>query len=75
VVPPSEREPQDLRAARETEAAAQEAGGVGGRAPADDDPARRPRRDAFTGEKETDITAPAYGDADHERSTERTGET
>jgi hypothetical protein len=36
---------------------------------------RDPRRDAFTGEEETDLAAPAYGDADHERSTERTGET
>jgi hypothetical protein len=36
---------------------------------------RDPRRDAFTGEEETNIAAPAYGDADHERSTERTGET
>lgn len=108
MVTSTERDPQDLQAARETEAAAHEAGGVGGRAPTDEDPARRPvdeagggqaegferaeedlrenaehgqlgprdpRRDAFTGEEETDLAAPAYGDADHERSTERTGET
>ena len=88
MVPPHKRE--DLRTARETEAAAHEAGGVGGRTPADEDPARRPvdeagggqaegferaeedlrenaehgqlgpsdpRRDAFTGEEETDLAA------------------
>jgi hypothetical protein len=104
----AERDPQDLRARRETEAAAHEAAGVGGRAPEDEDPARRPvdeagggqaegfeqaeedlrenaehgtlgprdpNRDAFTGEEESYIADPAYGDADHERSTERTGET
>jgi hypothetical protein len=52
VLPPSERDPQDLRAARETEAAAHEAGGVGGRAPADEDPARRPVDEAGGGEAE-----------------------
>jgi hypothetical protein len=104
----NERDSEDLRPSRETDAAAHEAGGVGGRAPADEDPARRPvdeagggqaegfeqaeedlrenaehgqlgprdpRRDAFTAEEETDVAAPAYGDADHERSSERTGET
>jgi hypothetical protein len=35
---------------------------------------RDPRRDAFPGEEESDVAGSAYGDADHERSTERTGE-
>jgi hypothetical protein len=107
VIPPNEGDPRDLRPAKEAEAAAHEAGGVGGRAPTDEDPARRPvdeagggqaegferaeedlrenaehgqlgprdpRRDAFPGEEESDVADSAYGEADHERSTERTGE-
>jgi hypothetical protein len=48
----SERDPQDLEAQRETDAAAHEAAGVGGRAPEDEDPARRPVDEAGGGEAE-----------------------
>jgi hypothetical protein len=110
----SDREPPRLRDAdagaddplvdEETAAAAREAGGVGGRVPADEhDPAMSPVReagggeaegfeeaeerlidnaehgdfapdpynDAFTGERESDRSGAAYGEADHERSSER----
>jgi hypothetical protein len=43
---------RDLQAEREAQAAAHEAGGVGGRAPADEDPARRPVDEAGGGEAE-----------------------
>jgi hypothetical protein len=46
----TERDPLDIEA--ETEAAAHEAAGVGGRAPADEDPARRPVEEAGGGEAE-----------------------
>jgi hypothetical protein len=48
----SERDPQDLQADREADAAAHEAAGVGGRAPEDEDPARRPVDEAGGGEAE-----------------------
>jgi hypothetical protein len=48
----SERDPEDLQAEREADAAAHEAAGVGGRAPADEDPARRPVDEAGGGESE-----------------------
>jgi hypothetical protein len=48
----TEQDPQDLRIEREAEAAAHEAGGIGGRAPSDEDPARRPVNEAGGGEAE-----------------------
>jgi hypothetical protein len=48
----SERDPQDLQAEREADAAAHEAAGIGGRAPDDEDPARRPVDEAGGGEAE-----------------------
>jgi hypothetical protein len=48
----TERDPQDEQAQREAAAAAHEAAGVGGRAPADEDPARRPVDEAGGGEAE-----------------------
>ncbi len=48
----SERDPQDLQAEREADAAAHEAAGIGGRAPEDEDPARRPVDEAGGGEAE-----------------------
>ena len=48
----SERDPQDLQADREAQAAAHEAGGIGGRAPEDEDPARRPVDEAGGGQAE-----------------------
>jgi hypothetical protein len=48
----TERDPQDAQAEREAEAAAHEAGGIGGRAPEDEDPARRPVDEAGGGEAE-----------------------
>jgi hypothetical protein len=42
----------DERAEREAEAAAAEAGSIGGRAPEDEDPARRPVEEAGGGESE-----------------------
>ena len=48
----AERDPQDALARREAEAAAHEAAGIGGRAPDDEDPARRPVDEAGGGEAE-----------------------
>jgi hypothetical protein len=48
----TERDPQDLHAEREADAAAHEAAGIGGRAPEDEDPARRPVEEAGGGESE-----------------------
>ena len=48
----TEQDPHDLQAEREAEAAAHEAAGVGGRAPSDEDPARRPVDEAGGGESE-----------------------
>jgi hypothetical protein len=48
----TERDPQDVQAEREADAAAHEAAGVGGRAPGDKDPARRPVDEAGGGEAE-----------------------
>jgi hypothetical protein len=48
----TERDPQDVQAEREADAAAHEAAGVGGRAPEDEDPARRPVDEAGGGEAE-----------------------
>jgi len=48
----TERDPQDVHAEREADAAAHEAAGVGGRAPEDEDPARRPVDEAGGGEAE-----------------------
>jgi hypothetical protein len=48
----AERDPQDVQAEREADAAAHEAAGVGGRAPEDEDPARRPVDEAGGGEAE-----------------------
>jgi hypothetical protein len=48
----TERDPQDVQAARAAAAAAHEAAGVGGRAPEDEDPARRPVDEAGGGEAE-----------------------
>jgi hypothetical protein len=45
-------ESEDVHAQREAERAAHEAGGVGGRAPADEDPERRPVDEAGGGEAE-----------------------
>lgn len=47
-----ERDPHDVQAEREADAAAHEAAGVGGRAPEDEDPARRPVDEAGGGEAE-----------------------
>lgn len=47
-----ERDPHDVQAEREADAAAHEAAGVGGRAPEDEDPARRPVDAAGGGEAE-----------------------
>jgi hypothetical protein len=51
-LPGTTETPQDLRPARETDAAAHEAAGVGGRVPADEDPARRPVDEAGGGQAE-----------------------
>lgn len=48
----TERDPQDVQAEREAEAAAQEAGGIGGRDPEGGDPARRPVDEAGGGVSE-----------------------
>jgi hypothetical protein len=48
----SERDPHDVQAEREAEAAAHEAAGIGGRAPEGEDPARRPVDEAGGGEAE-----------------------
>jgi hypothetical protein len=48
----TERDPRDVHAEREADAAAHEAAGVGGRAPEDEDPARRPVDEAGGGEAE-----------------------
>jgi hypothetical protein len=48
----SERDPLDERAEREADAAAAEAGSIGGRAPDDEDPAARPVEEAGGGESE-----------------------
>lgn len=48
----SERDPQDVQVEQEAEAAAHEAAGVGGRTPADEDPARQPVDEAGGGESE-----------------------
>jgi len=48
----TERDPQDVQADRETQAAAEEAAAVGGRAPDDEDPERRPVEEAGGGEAE-----------------------
>ena len=48
----TEREQDDVLAEREAEAAAHEAGGVGGRAPSGEDPAQRPLDEAGGGEAE-----------------------
>jgi hypothetical protein len=48
----SERDPVDVDAEREAEAAAAEAGSIGGRAPEDQDPAERPVSEAGGGESE-----------------------
>ena len=47
-----ERDPQDVQADREADAAAHEAAGVGGRAPEDEDPAQRPVDEAGGGQAE-----------------------
>ena len=46
------RDPTDVRVEREAEAAAQEAGAIGGRAPAGEDPERRPVDEAGGGQAE-----------------------
>lgn len=104
----TERDPLDTRADREADAAAAEAGSIGGRADEDVDPAERPVREAGGGEAEgfeqaeedlrehaehgdpgRDPTREGFdseeeveggaggaaGEADHVKSTERTGET
>ncbi|MEA2331251.1 MAG: hypothetical protein QOH58_1389 [Thermoleophilaceae bacterium] len=48
----TEQEPQDASVEREAAAAAHEAAGVGGRAPEDEDPARRPVDEGGGGEAE-----------------------
>jgi hypothetical protein len=48
----NERDPQDVQAESEADAAAHEAAGVGGRAPDDEDPARRPVDEAGGGQAE-----------------------
>ena len=48
----SERDPQDVQVDREAQAAADEAGRIGGRAPDDEDPERRPVEEAGGGEAE-----------------------
>jgi hypothetical protein len=48
----NERDPLDVQADREADAAAHEAAGIGGRAPEDEDPARRPVDEAGGGEAE-----------------------
>ena len=48
----SEREPDDIDVEREADAAAAEAGAIGGRAPEGEDPARRPVEEAGGGESE-----------------------
>ena len=48
----SERDPGDTDVQREADAAAAEAAAIGGRAPADEDPARRPVEEAGGGESE-----------------------
>ncbi len=103
----TERDPQDIRDNREAEAAAYEAGAIGGRAPGDEDPARRPvdeagggeaegfelaeedlrenaehgavhlrdpSRDAFTGERESDLSGAEYGEGDDARTHDRPDE-
>jgi hypothetical protein len=48
----AERDPQDVQAQREADAAAHEAAGIGGRAPDDEDPERRPVDEAGGGQAE-----------------------
>jgi hypothetical protein len=48
----TERDPAEIQAEREAQAAAEEAAGVGGRAPEDEDPARRPVDEAGGGQAE-----------------------
>ena len=48
----SERDPSDVQAEQEADAAAAEAGSIGGRAPDDEDPAARPVEEAGGGESE-----------------------
>jgi hypothetical protein len=48
----TERDPQDAQVQREADAAAHEAARVGGRAPDDEDPARRPVDEAGGGQAE-----------------------
>jgi hypothetical protein len=48
----TERDPIDRQAENEADAAAAEAGAIGGRAPADEDPERRPVEEAGGGESE-----------------------
>jgi hypothetical protein len=48
----AERDPQDAQVEREADAAAHEAAGIGGRAPDDEDPARRPVDEAGGGQAE-----------------------
>jgi hypothetical protein len=48
----TERDPRDVQAEREADAAAHGAAGVGGRAPDDEDPARRPVDEAGGGQAE-----------------------
>jgi hypothetical protein len=48
----TESDPQDVEVQREADAAAHEAAGVGGRAPDDEDPARRPVDEAGGGPAE-----------------------
>ena len=48
----SEHDPMDRQTDREADAAAEEAGAIGGRAPEDEDPERRPVEEAGGGEAE-----------------------
>jgi hypothetical protein len=48
----TKRDPQEVEVQREADAAAHEAAGVGGRAPDDEDPARRPVDEAGGGQAE-----------------------
>ena len=48
----TESDPMDRQADRAADAAAEEAGAIGGRAPADEDPERRPVEEAGGGEAE-----------------------
>ena len=48
----TERDPSDVQAEQQADAAAAEAGSIGGRAPDDEDPAARPVEEAGGGESE-----------------------